>query len=378
MKGGKLKTLNHEAILKMGRYQGLSLEGANEDLVRRLHRFMLTLRRCQEDIAKAYHPADEMRCPVHFCIGEEAAPAALSTLIRQEDYLFSHHRSHGYFLAKGGTLKALVAELHGKATGADGGVAGSQEISMPSCNFFSGAIISGTLATATGAGLGLKMKGRTSISVAAFGDAATEQGVFWEAISLAVLKKLPVLFLCENNRYSTYSPQWKRQAADNIHERVAAFGLPSVPVFGNDVMALHRLLGDAIDSVRAGVGPFFVETYTYRQRGHVGPEDDDYIGYRPPSELEFWQANCPILLLEEQMASKGILTPDGRASLLREVDAEIADAFRFAKDSPFPTVHDWAALNYCQETPEADRLPDEPLGGEEFDQHQKDTRPEPY
>ena len=130
-------------------------------------------------------------------------------------------------------------------------------------------------------------------------EAATEQGIFYEAISYASMCKLPVIFICENNHYSTYSPQWKRQPIDNVHKRVSTFGVKSQSLFGNDVAAVYLELSKAISYVRSGKGPFYIEAYTYRWRGHVGPEDDDYIGYRPQSEIDLWKKNCPIFYYME-------------------------------------------------------------------------------
>jgi pyruvate dehydrogenase E1 component alpha subunit len=369
--------ISHETILKMGRYRDLSISGVDTEVVKGLYSFMLRLRRCEEALMKEYHPADEMRCPVHFCIGQEAVPAALLLLLDQDDYLFSHHRSHGYFLAKGAPMNSLFAELYGRETGANGGKAGSQEISMPSVNFYSGAILAGILAIAVGAALGLQLKRKPSVAVAGFGEAAPDEGIFWEAINYAVLRKLPVVFLCENNRYATYSHQLKRQPADNISQRVAAFGAKSRALFGNDVIAVYSAVVEAIDYARNGKGPFFIEAYTYRWYGHVGPEDDDYLGYRQKSELEFWKNNCPIALLEEQMLANELLTPDSKAAIIDEIDEEISDAFEFAKSSPFPSDTNWEKLNYCTDSPLADKLLHETKFGE-FDKEQPDVIPQPY
>ena len=138
-----LTEISHEAILKGGRYSNLSIADMDPKTVIALYRFMVRLWRCEEALMEEYHPADEMRCPVHFCVGQEAVPAALSLLLREDDYLFSHHRSHGYYLAKSAPMDALFAELYGRKTGANGGVAGSQDISMSSVNFYSGAILAG-------------------------------------------------------------------------------------------------------------------------------------------------------------------------------------------------------------------------------------------
>jgi pyruvate dehydrogenase E1 component alpha subunit len=369
--------LNHESILKQGRYRNLSIAGVDPDLVRRLHRWMLWFRRCEEALIKEYHPADEMRCPVHFCLGQEAVPAALSTIIRPEDYLFSHHRSHGYFLAKGAPLKALFAELYGRETGANGGKAGSQDISMHSVNFYSGAILAGAISIGVGAALGVKLKKEPRVVVAGFGEGATDEGVFWEAVNLASLRKLPVVFLCENNRYATYSPLSKRRITDNINEQVESFGVHTVVLFGNDVIAVHKALTQAFEHVRAGKGPVFVEAYTYRWNGHVGPENDDHVGYRPQSEIEFWKSNDPIVLLEERMTEAGLLDTAGRERLAAEIDLELADAFAFAKKSPFPSEADWKRLNYSAASPLADQLLQD-VEAAEFNQRQADTIPGPY
>jgi pyruvate dehydrogenase E1 component alpha subunit len=317
---------------------------------------MVRLRRCEEALAREYHPADEMRCPVHFCIGQEAVPAALSALLVRDDYLFSHHRSHGYYLAKGAPMPAMFAELYGKETGANGGRAGSQDISCASVNFHSGAILAGATAIAMGAALGFQLRGESRVAVAGFGESATDEGIFWETVSYAALRRLPIVFVCENNNYSVFSPQLKRQALDNISERVATFGLKSVALFGNDPPLVYRTLKSAIADARAGHGPSFIEAYTYRWSGHYGPASDDLVGYRSEEELKAWKDNCPIGLLEEAMIAKGLLSEEHKAVLLRQIDAEIAESFRFAKSSPFPKAKEWEAMNYASSSPVADAL----------------------
>lgn len=369
--------ITHESILKAGRYLDLSIGGVDVDIVRRLHRFMVRLRMCEEALIEEYHPADEMRCPVHFCLGQEAVPAALSPLLSAEDYLFSHHRSHGYYLAKGAPLNALFSELYGRETGANGGRAGSQDISVDSVNFHSGAIVSGAIGIAVGTALGIQIRGEASVSIAGFGDGATDEGVFWEAVNYAALRKLPIVFLCENNGYATYSSQSKRQPADNISRRVEAFGVESSALFGNDVVALYHAIGEAIDHARSGRGPYFIEAYTQRWCGHVGPEDDDYLGYRPESERDFWRANDPIDLLEEQMVASGLLASSDKEATAREIAEEIAEAFRFAKESAAPAVTPWEAQNYSVGSPVADSLLYDAEVGE-FNESQRDTVPQPY
>ena len=376
-----MPSISHESIVEMGRYTGVSVKDINPLIITGLYKFMVRLRRCEEALIEEYHPADEMRCPIHFCIGQEAIPAALSLLLTGADYLFSHHRTHGYYLAKGSPMQALFAELYGKATGANGGRAGSQDISYSPVNFYSGAILTGAVAIAGGAALAFQLKEKPGISVAGFGEGATDEGVFWEAINYAALRKLPVVFTCENNLYATSSHQLKRHVADNISERVQAFGVETQTLFGNDVVAVYGALSEATRKARAGLGPQFIESYTYRWNGHVGPEDDDYVGYRPASELEFWKSNCPIDLLEERMIEVGQLTPAIKSAVREEVDAEIADAFEFAKSSPFPEPGNWEQANYSDATPVADRLLADVEASQTtavFDGDQADAIPKPY
>jgi TPP-dependent pyruvate/acetoin dehydrogenase alpha subunit len=365
-----MRRISHQSLLKDGPYRDLSLRNGDPSTAARLYRFMSRLRRCEEALAREYHPADEMRCPVHFCIGQEAVPAALSEVLTRDDFLFSHHRSHGYYLAKGAPMRAMFAELYGKETGANGGMAGSQDISYPSMNFFSGAILAGATAIAAGAADGIRLRKEPHVAVAGFGESATDEGLFWETVNYAGLRKLPIVFVCENNNYSVFSPQYKRQAGAGIAERVATFGVNSVALFGNDVIKVHAALDKAITDARAGGGPWFIEAYTYRWSGHYGPESDDLVGYRPAEELAAWKANCPIALLENALLAEGQLSNVDKAKLITLIDDEIDDAFRFAKSSAFPRASPaWGALNLSARSPLADRLlPDAHV--DEFDENQ--------
>ena len=369
--------MNHEQILRQGSHASLELDDLNPEVLWGLYRGMLRLRRCEEALITEYRVAQEMRCPVHFTLGQEAVPASLALLVQPDDYLFSHHRCHGYFLAKGAPMQSLFAELFGRATGANGGLAGSQEISMPSHNFHSGAILSGALAIAAGAALGIQARGQSKISFAGFGEAATEEGIFWEAVSYAVVRQLPLIYLCENNLYSMYSHLGVRQPAAALHQRVASFGMRSEAVLGNDVAAVYRALKAAIAHVHSGKGPVFLELYTYRWNAHVGPESDDGFNYRPAAELDYWKANCPIKLLEEGLAKANLPAAGQRRAMSEEIDREIAAAFDFARGSPFPEPSDLAALNRSPHSPVAESLlPESTLG--EFDQNQPSARLAPY
>jgi TPP-dependent pyruvate/acetoin dehydrogenase alpha subunit len=372
-----MESLNHDHLLKNRVHPTVDLTGMEADLVLALYRHMVRLRRFEETLMLEYRVAEEMKCPVHFTIGQEAAPAALSLLLKPDDFLFSHHRCHGYFLAKGAPMKSLVAELFGRETGANGGLAGSQEISMPEVNFHSGAILTGASSIAVGAALGFQMKRQPHVAVAGFGEAATEEGIFWESVNYAALRKLPLVYVCENNLYSMYSPLLKRQPVGDIARRVAAFGFKTTSLFGNDVVACHQALKEAMDHARSGSGPCFVELFTYRWNAHVGPESDDKFGYRPEEELEYWKKNCPISLIERQLSEKQWLQPHRKDEMLREIDGEIEEALQFARNSAFPRVANMADLNCSSRSPLAEELLVTSMCGE-FNENQADATLAPY
>jgi pyruvate dehydrogenase E1 component alpha subunit len=274
-------------------------------------------------------------------------------------------------------MDALFAELYGKATGANGGLAGSQDISFPARNFYSGAILAGATAISTGAALGFQLKGTTQVAVAGFGESATDEGIFWESVNYAAVARLPVVFVCENNNYSVFSPQLKRQALDNLSSRVGAFGMRSTAVFGNDAMEVYRVLNRQIALVRAGQGPAFIEAYTYRWSGHYGPESDDLVGYRDAAEIQAWKHNCPIALIEEAMQVANLMDRGERDRFTAEVGASIGKCFEYAKASPFPRAPDWKALNYSADSPLADELLVE-LDTANFDAHQEAQQAKGY
>ncbi len=370
--------LSHRTIMKMGRYRGMDLAGVPPETLLRLHHQMLRLRRMEEAMHREYHPADEMRCPIHFCIGQEAVPAALSLLVRPDDFLFSHHRSHGYYFAKNSPLRELFAEIYGKATGASGGKAGSQDISHSGTHFYSGAILAGAVSIAVGAAFGFKHRRTGQVSISGFGEGCTDEGAFWEAMNYAGKQRLPVLFVCENNRYATFSDQLKRQAEDNIAARVRPFGVRATTIFGNDTVLAYRTIGAELERLRAGDGPALVEAYTYRWNSHVGPEDDGANAYRTAEEMAFWKDNCPLVLLAEKLREAGLLDDARAADYEAQVAAEVAACFRFAKESPFPTDTDWRRMNYDDSSPVADRLLGTIAGGGSFDQYQAEAKLGPY
>src|SRR5436305_4127461 len=207
-----------------------------------LYRTMYLIRRAEEILMAEYHPADEMRCPMHFCVGQEAMPSALARVIRRCDILMSHYRSHGYYLAKGAPLEAMVAEFYGKKTGANLGIAGSMELASHEHNFYSGAIVGGSLYMPLGGAFAQKYRGVDDISVSVIGDGVFDEGITYEVFNLAALHHLPLLIICENNKYAAHTSLERRQAVTLLAERAKVFGLPIDKLDGNDVeLLLHTL-----------------------------------------------------------------------------------------------------------------------------------------
>ena len=335
--------INHQNLLKTKIYKSKYFNKISKSNIINLFEFMLRLRLCEQALSDEYHPADQMRCPVHFCIGQESIPSALNLLIKKNDYLFSHHRSHGFFLAKKSPMKKLFAELYGKIGGANGGMAGSQDISYPQNNFYSGAILAGSISIAVGTALANKLDKNNKIVFACFGESATDEGIFWEAVNYSVLEKLPIIFICENNNYSVFSPQTKRQSGLSISDKVNSFGMRSNQIFGNDVALSYISIKEAIKNIKAG--PYFIEAFTSRWSGHYGPESDDYVNYRYKLDLDFYKRNCPIKILEKNFTINNNL----KSTLENKINSEIKNSFSFAKTSPFPKTIKWKDANYSNE-----------------------------
>ena len=297
---------------------------------------MTRIRRAEEAIVARY-PEQEIRCPTHLSIGQEAVAVGVCQALSEQDVVLSGHRCHAHYLAKGGSLRRMFAELYGKATGCCGGKGGSMHLASPETGMLgASAIVAGTVPIAVGAALAAALRGSDDISVAFFGDAGIEQGVTHESLAFAALRRLPVVFVCENNLYATLTPLSKRQVSADIWPRAVAHGLPGVSVDGNDVLAVYEAAAHAVARARGGDGPTFIEAKTYRWREHVGPNFDVEVGYRTQAELDAWMARDPLLRHARTLEARGVLTAAERLALDREVEAEVADAVRFAKASPFP------------------------------------------
>lgn len=319
------------------------------DLALRLLHQMMRIRAYEEAIAARYGEW-KMRCPVHLSVGQEAVAAAAGCALTVEDLAVSTHRSHAHYLGKGGSGARMVAELYGKATGCCGGRGGSMHLIDRSVGFKgSTAIVGNTIPVGVGLGLALKLAGAPHLACVFLGDAAVEEGVFFESASFAALKRLPVLFLCENNLYSVYSGLEARQPKGRrLFELASAIGVPGSAWDGNDALGCWEAISQAAALVRAGEGPRFLEFATYRWREHCGPNYDNDLGYRSPAEFETWKARDPIPRLVSRVCSEGWATPEALAAMEAEVGREVAEAFRFAEESPWPDPAGAGAGVYCE------------------------------
>jgi len=297
---------------------------------------MLRIRLVEEAIARLYHEK-EFRCPVHLCVGQEAIAVGVCENLLQNDYVMSSHRSHGHYLAKGGSLQRMFAEMAGKITGCCRGKGGSMHLVDQSVGFLgSTAIISGTIPVAVGTAFASKLKNRRNVTVVFFGDAAVEEGVFHESINFAVLHKLPIIFVCENNLYSVYTRRNLRQPDREIYTMVRGHGINAYKCDGNDAVSIYNLSKELVDSARQGGGPSFVEFSTYRWLEHCGPNYDNDLGYRDREEFEAWRENCPIIRMKNMLIEQQVLTEEMVIRMNNSITQEIEKAVVFAEESPFP------------------------------------------
>jgi TPP-dependent pyruvate/acetoin dehydrogenase alpha subunit len=298
--------------------------------IEQMYRSLYRIRRVEEEAARVY-PTDKIKSPMHLSIGQEGVAVGVCDTLAREDVVFITYRSHAGYLAKGGDLNAMVAELYGKATGCAKGKGGSMHlVDVANGVMGASAVVGTSIANAIGYAYKVKLRKEKRIVVVMFGDGATEEGVFYESLNFAALKKLPVLFICENNGFAIFTQQSKRQAVPQIHRHVETFGIPT-KVIGDDVITLRSEVAAAVERMKdGGEGPYFFECQTYRWREHVGPSEDYAAGHRTREEAEPWIAN-------DQVARVGgMLDADTRSRIECKVEKEIAAAFEFAENSPFP------------------------------------------
>lgn len=314
--------------------------GMPRDTLLSMYEMMLRIRKFEEKIVEVY-PEQEMRCPTHISIGQEAAAVGVCTVLRRDDCVFSTHRCHAHYLAKGGDPRRMIAELYGKKTGCTGGKGGSMHLTDNSVSMMgTSAIVGASIPLAVGAALAFAMQGSDCVAVSFFGDAGVEQGVFHESLNFAALKQLPVLFVCENNFYSTQTPIAKRQPMDNIFKHGEIYGIPGERIDGNDVLAVYLAANKAVQRCRHGEGPTLLECRTYRWREHVGPYYDYDLGYRTKTEVEEWIARCPVEGWGKRLLKAKITTTADLQLIASKIDEEVESAFVLAKADPVPDEAD--------------------------------------
>ena len=303
------------------------------EVLEKTYYMLKKIRLVEERIAKEY-PNNQIRCPTHLSIGQEGVPAALSTLIRKEDFFVSTHRGHAHYLSKGGNLNRMIAELYGKKTGCSGGKGGSMHL-IDKKNGFMGtsAIVGNSIPLGVGLSLSIKLQKKSNVTCIFLGDGAIEEGVFYESLNFAVLRELPVIFICENNLYSVYSPLSVRQPADrSITSLAKAIGANVLHGDGNNVIKSRKMLDEIISEIRKGKSnTWFVEFDTYRWREHCGYQYDNHIGYRDEEEFLAWKKRDPIELFKKQTSDLIDFQ-----EIEKSISLEIEEAFQKAKFDPFP------------------------------------------
>ena len=289
----------------------------------------LRIRLVEERIIELY-PSDKIQSPVHLSIGQEGVAVGACRSLRPTDLLFGSYRSHAFYLAKGGNLREMFAELYGKTTGCCSGKAGSMHLAARHVGFMgSSAVVASTIAHAVGAALAAKRLGKEQVVVAVFGDGATEEGVYHESLNFTSLHKLPIILLCENNGLAVHSRIGARQSYRMI-EQARGYGIPATQCpDGHDFMKVYKVFTEIVENVRETRLPSFIEILTCRYKEHVGPGEDSDVGYRSREEIDAWKSKDPLVVNQELVARY-------RPLIAEELD----DAVRFAEESPWPGRED--------------------------------------
>tara|TARA_B100001013_G_C24573061_1_gene427407 strand:- start:49 stop:1092 length:1044 start_codon:yes stop_codon:yes gene_type:complete len=261
----------------------------NKNLLRKLYQIFHLIKFSQEYLIKTYHPEDKMRCPMHFCLGQEAIASSSYFFLQKNDFVLSHHRSHGYYLAKKCSLNDMISEFYGKENGSNSGLAGSQELSYSKNNFYSGTILSGMFSMALGTSFAQNKSSKNNITMAIIGDGGMEEGIVYETLNLASLHKLPILFICENNNYSVHTHISVRTKTYNFKNKVKSFDVDYMRISDYKIDKIFKKVQEAFSKVRKKRKPLFLEFDTMRTCSHVGPESDDKEHNYRNKDLLLWR-----------------------------------------------------------------------------------------
>lgn len=309
----------------------------DKDILEKIYKIMVKIRFCEESLVEPIIKG-EIKTPCHLYTGQEAIAVGICSALEKRDYVFSTHRSHGHFLAKGGNLKELIAEVYTKETGCSKGRGGSMHLISPENGFLGSVpIVGGTISLAMGSALASKIRKENRVVVSFFGDGAAGEGVLYESLNFSALKKLPLIFVCENNLYSTHLLVKECRPDKPIFEIAKPFGIETFQIDGNDVLKVFEVAQKAVELCRKGE-PVFIECLTYRLRGHVGPNDNiqgDNIDIRPKEEVEEWKQKDPIKRLREYLLENNFKQEE-LEEIEEQTKEEIEQAHRFAKESSNP------------------------------------------
>jgi len=308
----------------------------NSDTLLELYRRMITIRRFEETVFEVYRKG-WMPGLAHLSDGQEATPVGICAALRVDDTITSTHRGHGHIIAKGGRVGPMMAEVMGKETGYCHGKGGEMHIADVSLGILgANGIVGGSIGIATGAAWSFKHQGKGQVSVAFFGDGAMNQGILYESANMAVLWKLPVIYVCENNQYTEFTNHKKLVAGEGLAARARAFGMPADEVDGNNVLAVYEAAKEAVERARAGEGPTTLICNTIRYGGHHVGEPG--TGYRSKEEMEEWHSRDCIVHFEKVLLERGLLTPDRVENIRDEVEGQIEAAVEASRQAPYPDV----------------------------------------
>ena len=319
-------------------HEPLDISGCDPTLLRKQLRDMLVIRYAEEQIGDMV-TAGKVRCPAHLGIGEEAVAVGVSAHLRPSDRVFGAHRSHSHYLALGGDVHSLFAEVLGRVTGCSRGMGGSMHLYGPQVGFLGSVpIVGASVPIAVGAALAAKMDGKGDVAVSYFGDGAVEEGSVQESLNLAAIMKLPVLFVCENNLFASHMHIRLRQVGDSTARFAQAHGIPAAVVDGNDVVAVAAVAGEMVQRARSGEGPAYLEAVTYRWRGHVGPREDMDVGVKRSQDLVLWKGRDPIGRLAAALQMAGALSAERYAAMQAEVRQMVTEAWLRAEAGSIPAA----------------------------------------
>ena len=307
-----------------------------KSLYKNLFSSLLKLRMTENEIAKKYSE-QEMRCPVHLSLGQEAAAVGVCANLDTQDQVYSTHRCHSHYLAKGGNLRSMISELYGKRSGCCGGRGGSMHLMDPSVGMMlSLPIVASIIPIAVGAALSLKLKKKKNVISVFFGDAAVEEGVFHESANFASLNKLPIVFVCENNKYSCFTKINERQPSEDITRLAKCHNISNLRMNGNNLIDVYEKSKMIIQQIKKKPEPFFLQLDTYRHVEHCGPNSDDNLNYRGKSELNNWLKDDPLENFIKFLKGENEFDQKIVNEINDKIMIEINSAFKFAKNDKFP------------------------------------------